>query len=29
MIGKQGRHIAETDALGHIAALTLCNEGTI
>jgi 2-keto-4-pentenoate hydratase/2-oxohepta-3-ene-1,7-dioic acid hydratase in catechol pathway len=29
IIGKPGRHIAETDALGHIAALTLCNEGTI
>jgi 2-keto-4-pentenoate hydratase/2-oxohepta-3-ene-1,7-dioic acid hydratase in catechol pathway len=29
VIGKTGRHIAERDALGHIAALTLCNEGTI
>jgi 2-keto-4-pentenoate hydratase/2-oxohepta-3-ene-1,7-dioic acid hydratase in catechol pathway len=29
VIGKPGRHIAEKDALGHIAALTLCNEGTI
>jgi 2-keto-4-pentenoate hydratase/2-oxohepta-3-ene-1,7-dioic acid hydratase in catechol pathway len=29
VIGKPGRHIAETDALGHIAALTLCNEGTL
>lgn len=29
IIGKPGRHIAEADALGHIAALTLCNEGTI
>lgn len=29
VIGKPGRHIAERDALGHIAALTLCNEGTI
>jgi 2-keto-4-pentenoate hydratase/2-oxohepta-3-ene-1,7-dioic acid hydratase in catechol pathway len=29
VIGKAGRHIAERDALGHIAALTLCNEGTI
>lgn len=28
-IGKPGRHIAEADALGHIAALTLCNEGTL
>ncbi|MCO5129556.1 MAG: fumarylacetoacetate hydrolase family protein [Xanthobacteraceae bacterium] len=29
VIGKPGRHIAERDALDHIAALTLCNEGTI
>jgi 2-keto-4-pentenoate hydratase/2-oxohepta-3-ene-1,7-dioic acid hydratase in catechol pathway len=29
VIGKAGRHIAERDALSHIAALTLCNEGTI
>jgi 2-keto-4-pentenoate hydratase/2-oxohepta-3-ene-1,7-dioic acid hydratase in catechol pathway len=29
VIGKAGRHIKETDALSHIAALTLCNEGTI
>lgn len=29
VIGKGGRHIAEQDALGHIAALSLCNEGTI
>jgi 2-keto-4-pentenoate hydratase/2-oxohepta-3-ene-1,7-dioic acid hydratase in catechol pathway len=29
VIGKGGRHIAETDALSHIAALTLCNEGTL
>ena len=29
VIGKAGRHIKETDALGHIAAITLCNEGTI
>jgi len=29
VIGKAGRRIAEADALGHIAALTLCNEGTI
>ncbi len=29
VIGKAGRHIAEKDALGHIAAVTLCNEGTI
>ena len=29
IIGKPGRHITEADALGHIAALTLSNEGTI
>jgi 2-keto-4-pentenoate hydratase/2-oxohepta-3-ene-1,7-dioic acid hydratase in catechol pathway len=29
IIGKAGRHIPERDALDHIAALTLCNEGTI
>jgi 2-keto-4-pentenoate hydratase/2-oxohepta-3-ene-1,7-dioic acid hydratase in catechol pathway len=29
VIGKAGRHIAERDALDHIGALTLCNEGTI
>ena len=29
VIGKEGRHIAEADALDHVAALTLCNEGTI
>ena len=29
IIGKPGRHIAERDALDHIAAITLCNEGTI
>ena len=29
VIGKAGRHIAEKDALDHIAAVTLCNEGTI
>ena len=29
VIGKGGRRIAESDALSHIAALTLCNEGTI
>lgn len=29
VIGKAGRHIAEADALDHIAALTLCNEGTV
>lgn len=29
VIGKAGRHIAERDALSHVAALTLCNEGTV
>jgi len=29
VIGKAGRRIAERDALGHIAALTLSNEGTL
>lgn len=29
VIGKAGRHISEANALDHIAALTLCNEGTI
>jgi 2-keto-4-pentenoate hydratase/2-oxohepta-3-ene-1,7-dioic acid hydratase in catechol pathway len=29
VIGKPGRRIPEADALSHIAALTLCNEGTI
>jgi 2-keto-4-pentenoate hydratase/2-oxohepta-3-ene-1,7-dioic acid hydratase in catechol pathway len=29
VIGRGGRRIVETDALNHIAALTLCNEGTI
>ncbi|MBN9040538.1 MAG: 2-hydroxyhepta-2,4-diene-1,7-dioate isomerase [Rhizobiales bacterium 62-47] len=29
VIGKAGRHISEANALEHIAALTLCNEGTI
>jgi 2-keto-4-pentenoate hydratase/2-oxohepta-3-ene-1,7-dioic acid hydratase in catechol pathway len=29
IIGKGGRRIPEVDALTHIAALTLCNEGTI
>ena len=29
VIGKRGRRIAEADALCHIAALTLCNEGTL
>jgi 2-keto-4-pentenoate hydratase/2-oxohepta-3-ene-1,7-dioic acid hydratase in catechol pathway len=29
IIGKAGRHIPESKALDHIAAVTLCNEGTI
>ena len=29
IIGKGGRRIAQEEAYGHIAALTLCNEGTI
>lgn len=29
VIGKGGRRISEADALGHVAALSLCNEGTI
>ena len=29
VIGKAGRRIAQADAYEHIAALTLCNEGTI
>jgi 2-keto-4-pentenoate hydratase/2-oxohepta-3-ene-1,7-dioic acid hydratase in catechol pathway len=29
VIGNAGRHIAESAALDHIAAITLCNEGTI
>ncbi|GAU80267.1 fumarylacetoacetate hydrolase family protein [Bosea sp. BIWAKO-01] len=29
VIGKPGRRIAERDALDHVAALSLCNEGTI
>jgi 2-keto-4-pentenoate hydratase/2-oxohepta-3-ene-1,7-dioic acid hydratase in catechol pathway len=29
VIGKGGRRIPEAEALTHIAALTLCNEGTI
>jgi len=29
IIGKAGRRIAEDQALSHVAALTLCNEGTI
>lgn len=29
IIGKGGRRIPQEDALNHIAALTLCNEGTL
>jgi 2-keto-4-pentenoate hydratase/2-oxohepta-3-ene-1,7-dioic acid hydratase in catechol pathway len=29
VIGVGGRHIAQKDALNHISALTLCNEGTL
>lgn len=29
VIGKQGRRIAQADAYDHIAAITICNEGTI
>ncbi|QIO99449.1 fumarylacetoacetate hydrolase family protein [Bradyrhizobium symbiodeficiens] len=29
VIGKAGRHIPESSALDHIAALTLCNEGSV
>jgi 2-keto-4-pentenoate hydratase/2-oxohepta-3-ene-1,7-dioic acid hydratase in catechol pathway len=29
VIGKSGRHIPESTALDHIAAITLCNEGTV
>jgi 2-keto-4-pentenoate hydratase/2-oxohepta-3-ene-1,7-dioic acid hydratase in catechol pathway len=29
VIGKAGRHISESTALDHVAAATLCNEGTI
>ncbi len=29
IVGKAGRHIAESAAPDHIAAITLCNEGTI
>ena len=29
VIGKGGRHIPESEAYDHIAALSLCNEGTI
>ncbi|RWN31316.1 MAG: FAA hydrolase family protein [Mesorhizobium sp.] len=29
VIGKAGRRIPEAEALGHVAALSVCNEGTI
>lgn len=29
VIGKAGRHIPQADALDHVAALTLCNEGSV
>lgn len=29
VIGKPGRHIPEAQALDHVAALSLCNEGTL
>ncbi len=29
VIGKGGRHIKEEDALDHVAALSICNEGTV
>ncbi len=29
VIGTGGRHIGEADALDHVAALTLCNEGSV
>ena len=29
VIGKPGRHIAKTDALGHIFGYTCCNDGSI
>jgi 2-keto-4-pentenoate hydratase/2-oxohepta-3-ene-1,7-dioic acid hydratase in catechol pathway len=29
VIGKAGRHIPESAALDHVAALTLCNEGSV
>lgn len=29
VIGKGGRHISQADAMSHIAALSLCNEGTL
>ena len=29
VIGKSGRHIDERDVLDHVAAITLCNEGSV
>ena len=29
IIGKSGRHIAQSAALNHVAAVTLCNEGSV
>jgi 2-keto-4-pentenoate hydratase/2-oxohepta-3-ene-1,7-dioic acid hydratase in catechol pathway len=29
VIGKEGRRISQTDAYDHIAAITMCNEGTL
>lgn len=29
VIGKGGRHISQADAYSHIAAMTMCNEGTL
>jgi 2-keto-4-pentenoate hydratase/2-oxohepta-3-ene-1,7-dioic acid hydratase in catechol pathway len=29
VIGKPGRHIPESSALDHVAAVTLCNEGSV
>jgi 2-keto-4-pentenoate hydratase/2-oxohepta-3-ene-1,7-dioic acid hydratase in catechol pathway len=29
VIGREGRHIAREKALGHIAGVTLCNEGSV
>lgn len=29
VIGKEGRHIREANALDHVAGITLCNEGSV
>lgn len=29
VIGKEGRHVREADALDHVAGITLCNEGSV